>query len=77
MGVNGQAGMDMLALQKVLRNIVKMFMEGKLEYKPIRTVTLPRDHTVDVERLRTTRRESQRLPPARRLGVAIEEVNVT
>lgn len=71
MGVNGQLGGDALALEKVLRNIVRMFMDGKLAYKPIRTMRLGRAHTTDVERLRTARRESGRL---HRLGATLEEV---
>lgn len=70
-------GADALALQKIFQNIVRLFMDGKLEYKPIRTMTLGRDHAPDGARLRTARRESQKLPPVRRLPASLEEAKVT
>ncbi len=73
MGVSGRRSGEALALERVLRNIVKMFMDGKLAYKPIRTVTLGQDLLLDGERLRTIRKDSQRLPPAPRLVAALEE----
>ena len=73
MGVSGRRSGEALALERVLRNIVKMFMDGKLAYKPIRTVTLGRDPSLDGKRLRSVRKDSQRLPPAPRLVAAFEE----
>ena len=63
MGVDGRMGGEALALEKILRNIVKMFMDGKLTYKPIRTMTLVRDTTLDVERLRLARSRALRNGP--------------
>ena len=59
MGVQGQPRGQNIALERVLRNIVKMFMEEKLTYKPIRTMTVERDHSTDIERLRVARRSSR------------------
>ena len=59
MGVQGQLRGQTVALERVLRNIVKMFMEEKLTYKPIRTLTLERDHSLDIERLRVARKSSR------------------
>ena len=59
MGVQGQLRGQTVALEKILRNIVKMFMEEKLIYKPIRTLTVDRDHSTDIERLRVARKSSR------------------
>ena len=59
MGVQGQLRGQTVALENILRNIVKMFMEEKLTYKPIRTLTLERDHSIDIERLRVARKSSR------------------
>ena len=59
MGVQGQLCGQTVALEKVLRNIVKMFMEEKLTYKPIRTLTVERDLSIDIERLRIARKSSR------------------
>ncbi len=59
MGVQGQLRGQTVALERVLRNIVKMFMEEKLTYKPIRTLMVARDHSTDIERLRVARRSSR------------------
>ncbi len=73
MGVSGRRSGEALALERVLRNIIKMFMDGKLAYTPIRTLTLGQDISLEGQRLRTVRKDSQRLPPVPRLVAALEE----
>ena len=55
MGVNGHMRGQSVTLEKVLRNIVKMFMEEKLTYKSMRTLTINRDNSFEVEKLRSAR----------------------
>lgn len=76
MGVSGQQGKEMIALQKVFQNIVKLFMDGRLRYEPVRTITIVRDHVLDGNRLRTARKESRELPRVRRLAAPLEEAQV-
>ncbi|MCZ6602922.1 MAG: hypothetical protein O6952_07950 [Planctomycetota bacterium] len=73
MGVSGRRTGEALALERVLRNIVKMFMDGKLAYKPIRTLTLGQDISLEGERLRTVRKDSQRLQPVTGPVAVLEE----
>lgn len=73
MGVQGQLRGQSVALERVLRNIVKMFMEEKLVYKPIRTLTLERDHSLDIERLRVARKSSRLEVTPRAVWGALEE----
>ncbi len=73
MGAAGHLNGQSVALEKVLRTIVNMFMDEKLTYRPLRTMQLDRTDAFAIERLRVARRSSRLSASASRLWGPVEE----